>query len=249
MSPEGDVLERIRAFWEADAAVYDRSASHRLAEPVEAAAWRAALLRHLPPPPARVLDVGAGTGAMSLLAAGLGYRVTALDFSPAMLAGASSKAAAAGLEIEAVVGTALEPPDGPFDAVIERHVLWTQPDPVAALDAWRRVAPSGRLALYEGLPGPPSRGRRARAALVHLLRRVRGIPEDHHGSYDPEVLAALPLWGARTPAAFLKVATAAGWRGARVERLRDVDWARRVAAPWPIGWLQSIPQFALLADS
>jgi SAM-dependent methyltransferase len=249
MMQRADVLRRMRDFWEADAEVYDRSASHGMTEPVEAAAWRAALLRHLPPPPARVLDVGAGTGALSLLAASLGYRVTALDFSPAMLARTETKAAAAGLEIELVVGTALEPPDGPFEAVIERHVIWTQPEPVAALRAWLAVAPSGRLALYEGLIGSPNAFRRARDATTRLLRQAMGIPPGHHGGYGPEVLAALPLWGARTPASFLDVVDAAGWRRSRVERLGDVDWARRMAAGWPLGLLQAIPQFAVVADA
>src|SRR5262249_56617514 len=75
----GRVQDRIRDWWNEDAATYDDTPSHAATDPVEAAAWRAALLRFLPSPPARVLDVGAGTGAMSMLAAELGFRVTALD--------------------------------------------------------------------------------------------------------------------------------------------------------------------------
>lgn len=43
------------------------------------------LLDHLPPPPATVLDVGGGAGHQSLPLAHLGYDVTLLDSSPAML--------------------------------------------------------------------------------------------------------------------------------------------------------------------
>jgi SAM-dependent methyltransferase len=43
------------------------------------------LLDHLPPPPARVLDVGGGAGHQSFPLAQVGYDVTVLDPSPAML--------------------------------------------------------------------------------------------------------------------------------------------------------------------
>lgn len=43
------------------------------------------LLEHLPPPPARVLDVGGGAGHQSFPLAGAGYDVTLLDASSAML--------------------------------------------------------------------------------------------------------------------------------------------------------------------
>ena len=78
---------------------------------------------------AKVLDAGAGTGALSLLAAELGYVVTALDLSEGMLSKARAKAEAAGFELTFVVGPAAEPPPGPFDAIMERHVVWTMPTP------------------------------------------------------------------------------------------------------------------------
>src|SRR3954468_19371122 len=119
----GDVQDRIRRWWNDDAATYDHTPSHAATDPVEAAAWRAALLRFLPAPPSRVLDVGAGTGAMTLLAAELGFRVTALDLSEDMLGRARSKASERDLDVEFHVGRGDEPPAGPFDAVMERHVL------------------------------------------------------------------------------------------------------------------------------
>ena len=47
------------------------------------------LLAHLPPPPARLVDVGGGAGTQSIPLARLGHPVTIVDSSPAMLARAS----------------------------------------------------------------------------------------------------------------------------------------------------------------
>src|SRR5262245_30250057 len=148
-----DLADSVRRFWDADAATYDRSSDHRAATATEQAAWSAALAHLLPPAPARVLDAGAGTGFLSLAAARLGYQVTALDLSPGMLARLRESAEREDLRIVAVEGGAEQPPAGPFDAVIERHLLWTLPDPAAALTAWRQAAPAGRLVLFEGLWG------------------------------------------------------------------------------------------------
>src|SRR5881409_3947202 len=145
-----ELHDDIRDWWDADAAHYDRSAGHALTDPVEAAAWTASLERFLPAPPSRVLDVGAGTGALSLIAAELGHDVTALELSEGMLDSARRKTEDRGLSISFVVGSAEEPPEGPFDAVIERHLAWTLPEPVGALRAWRASAPTGRLVLFEG---------------------------------------------------------------------------------------------------
>ncbi len=104
-----DLSGRVRDWWNDDADSYDISVGHALADPVELAAWTAALMAFLPAPPASVLDVGAGTGALSLLAAELGHRVTALDLSDGMLAKAEAKAAARGLELTFVQGPAEDP--------------------------------------------------------------------------------------------------------------------------------------------
>jgi len=58
-----DVHDTIREWWDRDSHTYDEAKSHAISDPLEAAAWRQALREALPEPPARVLDVGAGTKA------------------------------------------------------------------------------------------------------------------------------------------------------------------------------------------
>jgi SAM-dependent methyltransferase len=245
-----DVHERIRDWWDADAEHYDRSPGHALSDPVEAAAWRAALREVLPEPPGRILDAGAGTGALSLLAAELGHRVTSLDLSTAMLAKAERKAKERGLELEIVVGSVNEPPAGPFEAVIERHVIWTVPDPIGALRAWREVAAErGRLVLFEGIWAPADPLGRAKAFAGERLRGLRGDADHHHSSYPSDVLARLPLAEMTSPLPLVEAVREAGWRGLRIKRLRDVEWAAKLHEPWPLGWLEQRQRYALIADA
>jgi SAM-dependent methyltransferase len=244
-----EVHDRIRRFWDADAHTYDSAKSHAISDPLEAAAWRQALREALPDPGANVLDVGAGTGALSLLAAELGYQVTALDLSPGMLARAERKARERGLDahVRFVVGSAAEPPAGPFDAVTERHVLWTLPDPVAALRAWREVAT--RLVLFEGLWGQTDPVTRAKDLTARLLRTVLRTAPDHHAPYPEDVLAELPLARQSSPARVAEAVHEAGWTGVRIKRLRDVEWAARMHEGWPLGRLEQRPRYVLVADA
>jgi SAM-dependent methyltransferase len=84
---------------------------------------------------ARVLDIGCGTGFLARLLAADGHRISGQDVSRGMLEVAAERAAREGLAIEWSVGPAVAPPSGPFDAVVMRNVVWTLPDPGAALRA------------------------------------------------------------------------------------------------------------------
>lgn len=241
--------DRIREFWDADASTYDATKSHSISDPLERAAWRQALSEALPLPPASVLDVGAGTGSLSLLAAELGYAVTALDLSPGMLAEAERKANAMGLadRVTYVVGSASEPPPGPFDVVVERHVLWTIPDPVGALRSWLDVG--RRLVLFEGTWGSRRLDHRAKEFAAETLRKVMRTPPDHHAPYPEDVLAELPLARLPSPVPLVEAVHQAGWHGVRIRRLRDVEWAARLHEPWPFGWLEELPRYVIVADA
>jgi SAM-dependent methyltransferase len=228
--------------------VYDEGSDHRLRSRAEEAAWTAALARLLPPAPARVLDVGAGTGFVSLLAARLGYHVTALDLSPKMLERLRAKASAEGLGVDAVEGRAEQPPDGPFDVVIERHVTWTLPDPAAALAAWRLVAPQGRLVLFESLwSGAADPVDAVRSRLRGRWHELRRQPSGHQHHYSDELLSRLPLAHGTVPDDVLSAVVAAGWPAPRLERLRDVEWATRLGLPAADRLLGVPARFAVVA--
>ncbi len=211
------------------------------------AAWTATLAHLLPPAPSRVLDAGAGTGFLSLIAARLGHEVTALDLSTKMLETLEATASSEGLNIEIVVAPADKPPEG-FDAVMERHLLWTLPHPGSALGAWRQAAPTGRLVLVESLWGRVDPFEKMRSSARRGIRQLRREPPDHHGSYSESVRSALPLSGGTSPSRLVEMAADHGWRRPRLERLRDIEWAERCELPIPERIVGVPPRFAVVAD-
>ena len=245
----GSVSEEIQQFWDEDAAVYDDSPEHHPRRPHERAAWSATLRRLLPDPPARVLDAGAGTGFLSLLLAAQGYQVTAMDLSAGMLKKLRAKAARQGLDVEIVRADAASPPDGPFDAVVERHLLWTLPDPAAALAAWRQAVPTGRLVLVEGTWGKTTGIPAVQAEARRLARRFRGAEPGHHGHYTERVVSALPHANGITPAEMVSLVEASPWGRARLERLRDVEWATLEGRSLLDQLLGTNPRWAVTAGS
>ena len=158
-------LLSVADYWDAASETYDEDADHGLRDPAVREAWRARLAAWLPPPPADVLDLGCGTGSVALLVTDLGYRVHGLDLSARMVEQARAKAGDRGATF--AVGDAATPgvPERSVDVVTARHLLWTLPDPHAALGRWvAAVRPGGRLVLVEGrwtVPGgggPYARG-------------------------------------------------------------------------------------------
>lgn len=140
--------------WDAEAAGFDDEPDHGLRDPVVREAWSARLGSWLPDRPADVLDLGCGTGSLSLLASEQGHRVTGVDLSRAMVERARGKLA--GRDAVFLVGDAAAPPVGEerFDVVLVRHVLWTLPDPARVLRHWQGLLRAGgRLVLIEGVWG------------------------------------------------------------------------------------------------
>ncbi|WP_409494148.1 class I SAM-dependent methyltransferase [Amycolatopsis sp. cmx-11-12] len=99
-----------------------------------------------PAPGVRVLDVGAGRGAVARAALAKGCAVTAIDASPLMM----RRLAEEHPEISASEGDLyrMEFADGSFDLVTAGFVMQVLDDPLAALTEFRRVlAPGGTVAL------------------------------------------------------------------------------------------------------
>jgi ubiquinone/menaquinone biosynthesis C-methylase UbiE len=149
----------IAAFWDAAADSFDEEADHGLREPHVKDAWAARLTSWITGPPGDVLDIGCGTGSLSLLLAQRGHRVVGIDLSPNMVEHARRKLVSAGFDARVLVGDATDPPpfDYNFDTVLARHLLWTLPDPVATLRRWTGLShPGGRLVLIEGRWNTPA---------------------------------------------------------------------------------------------
>lgn len=108
----------------------------------------------------RVLDVGCGTGyLLERLAAG-GYRGVGIDLSPDSVEIAQKRLAeiGAGDRLRAEVGSAYEPPEGPFDLITLTDVLEHLEDPRRCLAALaERLSPGGLLVIStpnrRSLPG------------------------------------------------------------------------------------------------
>lgn len=108
----------------------------------------------------RVLDLGCGTGALSLQAKARepGARITGLDPDPKALARARAKAARAGLEVEwrEGFGDGLPFPDASFDRVVSSlvfHHLTHEGRRATLREVARVLAPGGTLHVLDF--GPP----------------------------------------------------------------------------------------------
>ena len=155
----------------------------------------------------RVLDLGAGTGDQTLLAAqrvGPGGAVLATDISAAMLDLARQAARAAGLRnvrTRVMDAQHLELASGSFDAAIARCSLQFVPDVQRALAEVRRVLkPGGRLAavVFSAVGKNPYR-----AAPQAIASRLAGrqFPEPGPGQ-----------WALNDPAALVEAYQRAGFR-------------------------------------
>jgi SAM-dependent methyltransferase len=102
---------------------------------------REIVLRHLPPPPAAVADIGGGPGRYSIWLAALGYEVVHRDIVPMHVDQVRTAAAAAGVAVEAAVGDAcgLDLGDETVDAVLLFGPLYHLPRRAARVQALREA--------------------------------------------------------------------------------------------------------------
>ncbi|MGS2641296.1 methyltransferase domain-containing protein [Streptosporangium sp. LJ11] len=75
----------IASFWDAVAASFDEEADHGLRDPRVRAAWAERLRSWMPASPADVLDLGCGTGSLSLVLAEQGHRPVGVELLLAAL--------------------------------------------------------------------------------------------------------------------------------------------------------------------
>jgi ubiquinone/menaquinone biosynthesis C-methylase UbiE len=150
MPPEHD---EIADYWNDYADAYDDEPDHGLGDLATREAWRGLLESWLPAQPSDVADLACGTGSLTALVAGLGHRVAGVDLAGNMVERARAKTLDVVGQVTFTLGDVSDPPIEPasVDVVLARHILWTLPDPQAALARWcSLLRPGGRFLLVEG---------------------------------------------------------------------------------------------------
>ena len=178
-----------------------------------------AVLTVLPPPPARALDLGCGTGWTSVMLARRGYEVVGQDIAPDMIALAESNRAEAGLANLGFVVSDYEsrPFREEFDVAVLVDALHHAVDPAAAIaGAWRALRPGGVLVTVEPGEGH-SRSEVSRRAMAQFDVTERDMP----------------------PALVIELGRKAGFRDAAVfptgRSLASLNYRAQPPGWWPAG--------------
>jgi ubiquinone/menaquinone biosynthesis C-methylase UbiE len=147
-------------------------------------------------PQAAVLEVGCGTGQLTERLACSGFRLTAIDIGPSMIAAARRRLAGAEVSFQATSFEELDAVDASFDLVISSAAFhWIDPG-IAFSKSARLLRPGGWLALL----GTEEHYDDPLGAALDILWVTHG---DTSGAWqrrpsDPEAVAATGLFG--TPA-------------------------------------------------
>jgi demethylmenaquinone methyltransferase/2-methoxy-6-polyprenyl-1,4-benzoquinol methylase len=195
----GAVSEQVREMFASIARRYD-AANEVLSLGVHRSWRRAAVQLSGARPGQRVLDCATGTGDLALAfkrAVGPSGEVVATDFCEEMLAGATPKAARAGLEVRFEVADALALPfaDRSFDIASIAFGIRNVDDPMRCLREMARVVRGGgRVVVLEfGQPHGPF-GALFRVYSRRVMPAVGGLLTGNRQAYEylPRTAAAFP---------------------------------------------------------
>jgi len=190
------------------------------------------LAGHLPPPPARILDVGGGTGVYARWLAGLGYRVHLVDLVPEHVAAALAEPTS----LTAVVGDArhLDEPDDSADAALllgPLYHLLEADERIDALQEARRVLrPGGLVAAavisrHAALLAAASRGK------LDTRHRDLALATLASGRHDARLGFTAAYF--HTPDEAVAECRAAGFDGVTIHAIEGPMWAAIKTRPDP----------------
>lgn len=246
-----DVKDQIRQSWNRSSSAYDGHAGHGIHSKTEEDLWKNEIKKTLNGETVSILDVGCGTGAISLLCAEMGHHVTGIDLSEKMLERAREKAGMKGLSVDFQIRDAekTEFPESSFDLVINRHLLWTLPNPRAALLEWQRVLkPEGRLVVIDGIWNDRKFGTTLRQNTSKMLTGIYEGKDRIETTYSDEIWSNLPHGGGvplHVAETYLKEAHFGDIQSWSLQHIIEyqrtqMPWYKRIAYKWNYFLIQGL---------
>ncbi|CDN50823.1 class I SAM-dependent methyltransferase [Neorhizobium galegae] len=254
MNSNYSIRDEIRDFWSERAATFDESVGHEIFSEEERKGWQRLIRKHLGDGTGRAaLDLACGTAVISHLMNDVGFKVTGLDWSDAMLGQARAKAKKRGADIRFVSGDAentMEPKNS-YDVITNRHLVWTLVDPPAAFAEWFSVLkPGGKVLILDGNMGKETWVK----GLQKLWSRVTGKPAASHmtpamAARHQNIRSRVYFSDAMPAEAVVDLLTKAGFVNIVVDRkLSDIHWAQARKMPFLRGLERMVQErFAICA--
>lgn len=247
--------DKIREFWSERAATFDQSVGHEIFSEAKRRGWHRLIRKHLGDGRQRpLLDLACGTAVISHLMHDMGFRVTGLDWSEAMLDEARAKAVKRGTDIRFIMRDAetTGEPDGSYDAITNRHLVWTLVDVPAAFAEWHRLlSPGGKLLIVDSNMGKRSWVSRLHAAIDRLTGRPAGNSHlsPAMAAQNRRIREQVYFSGAMPAEAVVALLEQAGFVDIVVDRrLGDIHWAQaRKATFWRAAERLASDRFAICA--
>lgn len=227
--------KKIKDYWNERSSTFDLSPGHVIGSREEEEAWKSLFQDKFGDGVQKILDVGTGTGFLSLILAEMGYDVVGVDVSEKMIEKAKKKAVNRGLKVEFKLGDAEDLPfeNGSFDAIVNRAVLWTLPRPRKALAEWRRVLKPGRkLCFFLHEPHYDGITQRFRRQLGNILILLMEKRNPWHFLYHNKKLGIELLFrDGMEPSVITKILEDTGFELISAEPMEEIDMLKRENMP------------------
>ncbi len=203
----------------------------------------------------RVLDVGTGPGFLALILAEMGHTVTGVDISAGMLDRARDNARMMNLDADFRHADAEMLPfeDESFDLLVNRHLLWTLPDPRKAVEEWARILkPEGRVLAIDGAWFDPSPNVRLRKGISKAITFVaeRKLPSFYSvfGEHYNPIRRELPLYGDTKPNRVCTLFEEAGLSNVSFKYLQEVRKFQNAYGPFSYRIAHKDPTFLVTGE-
>ena len=238
-SASSSILTENKLYWTGRAGGYSRVNQEELAGRGRDR-WKQCLREgitgHFPgkrPEDLHVLEAGTGPGFFAILLCEMGFHVTAVDLTPAMLTRARQNAGVLAGQITFLEMNAeqLDFADEEFDVVISRNLTWNLPHPQLAYAEWNRVLKPGGLIMNFDANWYAYLFDEAAQAAYEADRantRKHGIRDENVGdNFDvmENIARRVPLSRIRRPAWDMEQLTALGMQAAGDETVWQRVWS------------------------